>query len=373
MRKIIMENKKRIFGLDLMRATAILMVLSSHVLWIYPHSNSYFSQLFQVFGYLGVELFFVLSGFLIGKILYRLYLENDFTLHHVMTFLKRRWLRTLPNYYLVLMLNIFISFLIGYTISDVWKYFFFLHNFLAPMSSFFPESWSLSVEEFAYLLLPFALYFKTKVVQPKNKANFFLWVILGLIFFFFCAKVYYAFTTTNTTLSEWNTGIKAIVVYRLDAILYGVLAAWVAINHTLFWTKIRFISAVLGCLLFGFLFVGVGFFQLTIETFPNFWNIIYLPLTSIMCLLFLPFLSEWKVNHHAFFFKTITFISKISYSIYLLHYSVLLQLLHFYFPSKDMVGFSLHLYTIGYVCLTFVFSFLLYRFFEKPIMDWRDR
>jgi peptidoglycan/LPS O-acetylase OafA/YrhL len=368
-----MENKKRIFGLDLMRAIAILMVLSCHVLLIYPNSNGYFIQILQIFGYLGVELFFVLSGFLIGKILYNLYLENDYTIKNVLMFLKRRWLRTLPNFYLVLLLNIFISFLIGYTITDLWKYFFFFQNFITPMSSFFTESWSLSVEEYAYLLLPFALLFKTNVVKPNIKTNFFLWVILGLIFFFFCTKIFYAYTNTNTTLSQWNLGIKAVVIYRIDAVFFGVLAAWVAINLPIFWIKIRYISVLLGCLLFGFLFVGVGFFQFTIEKYPNFWNIFYLPITSIMCLLFLPFLSEWKVNQHPFSSNLITLISKISYSIYLLHYSVLLQLLQFYFPSKELVGYSLHLYSISYLCLTFAFSYLLYRFFEKPIIDWRDK
>ena len=103
-----LHSEKRIFGLDLMRAVAILMVLSSHLLWIYPPNNGIISQVFQLFGYLGVEIFFVLSGFLIGRIVYRLYLQDDFTISSVLYFLKRRWFRTLPNYYLVLLINILI-------------------------------------------------------------------------------------------------------------------------------------------------------------------------------------------------------------------------------------------------------------------------
>lgn len=73
------EQSERIFGLDVMRAMAIIMVLCSHILWIYPQNSSMISQFFQLFGFLGVEVFFVLSGFLIGTIFYKLYLKDDFS------------------------------------------------------------------------------------------------------------------------------------------------------------------------------------------------------------------------------------------------------------------------------------------------------
>jgi peptidoglycan/LPS O-acetylase OafA/YrhL len=111
MNKIVIENhqNKRIFGLDLMRTIAITMVVAGHCLWIYPQDDSLFHQLLQLFGFFGVEIFFVLSGFLIGKILYQLYLKADFSLATVFYFLKRRWFRTLPNYYLILLINILIA------------------------------------------------------------------------------------------------------------------------------------------------------------------------------------------------------------------------------------------------------------------------
>lgn len=74
-----MSSSKRIFGLDLMRAVAIMMVLCAHILSIYPHSSASITQLFSFFGFWGVELFFVLSGFLVGSILYNTYLKEDFT------------------------------------------------------------------------------------------------------------------------------------------------------------------------------------------------------------------------------------------------------------------------------------------------------
>ena len=61
---------------------------------------------------IGVEIFFVISGFLIGKIIYRIIQKDDFSFNDVREFWKRRWFRTLPNYYLVLLINILLWFLI---------------------------------------------------------------------------------------------------------------------------------------------------------------------------------------------------------------------------------------------------------------------
>lgn len=369
------QSADRIFGLDFMRAVAILMVLYGHCLVIYPESQTVLFQFGLIFGFLGVEVFFVLSGFLIGRILYRMYTEKVFSLKSVLGFLKRRWFRTLPNYYLVLIFNIIISLVIGYAVVDGWKYFLFLQNFNSPLLPFFPESWSLSVEEFAYLLLPLVLFAITTVINPKpaNKSKCFFGIILGLIMFFVSAKVYYAVTTESTTLHEWNLGLKAVVVYRLDAVFMGVLAAWVSLNFKGFWKKIRFPFAFSGLILFVGLFVGVGFFQISIEAFPYFWNVFYLPLTSFMCVLFLPLLSQWKSLKYNILKKGITFVSKISYSIYLLHYSVILQLLHYYFPTDKFSSGQLHAYAAFYLVITFFSASLLYKWYEKPMMDLRDR
>src|SRR4051812_30333605 len=108
-RPILMQDKshaKRIFGLDIVRAMAILLVMLAHTL---PGV-----QRFPVLGkvtyccaFFGVDLFFVLSGFLIGGIVIR-ELENDRlnASAGLLTFWKRRWFRTLPNYYLFLLVNV---------------------------------------------------------------------------------------------------------------------------------------------------------------------------------------------------------------------------------------------------------------------------
>jgi peptidoglycan/LPS O-acetylase OafA/YrhL len=365
--------KNRIFGLDLMRAIAILMVLSSHSLWIYPPNTNLITQICQLFGYWGVEIFFVLSGFLIGRIVYQLYLKDDFSFAEVIHFLKRRWFRTLPNYYLMLLLNIGIAFLIGYAIESGWNYFLFLQNFSSPMLPFFTESWSLSIEEFAYLLLPIALFFQAAVVKPTNKARFFLLVILGFIAFFTVTKILKASYNPPTSINQWNLGIKSVVIFRLDAIFIGVLFSWISLNFSVFWKKSKIILLIIGLCLMGFLFAGVGYFQLTFDKVPFFWNVWYLPLTSLTFALFLPFLSEWKSIKWTFIQKGIVWISLISYSIYLLHYGIVLQLMKHYFPTEGMALTLLHGYTFIYLMVTFGLSYLCYRFYEKPMTDLRDK
>ena len=183
-----MVNNTRVFGLDLMRAMAISMVLCSHILWIYNPNDGIIRQLFALFGFLGVEFFFVLSGFLIGRILYKIYTKDDFTIKSALGFLKRRWFRTLPNYFLVLIINIIITISLGYSIPKLGTYFIFLQNGFSKMPPFFPESWSLAVEEWAYIVLPVSLLLFSFLVKPKNKKLFFLIITLALIALFFSSN-----------------------------------------------------------------------------------------------------------------------------------------------------------------------------------------
>ena len=364
-------DPKRVFGLDLMRCAAILMVFIGHCAWLLPENDSITSQLLSLISFLGVEVFFVLSGFLIGRILYRTYVSDRFSISSVITFLKRRWFRTLPNYYLVLLINFGIAALIGYEVVDGWRYFLFLQNFASPLLPFFPESWSLSVEEFAYVLIPLVLLVGTKA-SPTTRRVIFLTATLALIAIFTLLRVYYNSNHVETTLAEWNIGLKSVVIYRLDSIFIGILCSWIYMNSHSFWRRTRYIWAVLGMIGLAFFTVGVGFLGLFIESWPFFWNVMYLPTVSITMALFLPVLSEWKSEAN-WIHKPVTFISLISYSIYLLHYSIILQLLKRLGDTATMDSVKLFFVTSSYIILTLSASYLLYRYFEKPIMDLRDR
>jgi peptidoglycan/LPS O-acetylase OafA/YrhL len=365
------QTQNRVFGLDLMRAMAILMVLFGHCVWIFPDSNTLFHQMMVLSGFLGVEVFFILSGFLIGKLLYDLYLREEFTFSKVLYFLKRRWFRTFPNYFLLLLVNIGIASIVGYATPELWKYFFFLQNFHTTMLSFFPESWSLAVEEYAYLVLPLFVFFATLLWKPKNKARFFLFAILALIAVFFCTKIYYQLTTANVSITQWNVSLKAVVLYRLDSIFIGVLCSWIYCNFKSFWHVNKHVFFVIGVCIFIFQFVAIGYFRLLIDTHPILWNVFYLPLVSVAVACFLPFLSDWKVET-SFIARPVLFISLVSYAVYLLHYSVVLQLLKHYIVYDSHSYVQLFGFIGAYVFITFFLSYLLYRFYEKPMMDLRD-
>ncbi len=364
------DDPKRVFGLDLMRAIAILMVVFAHCVWLFPESNGPFTQILNLFGFLGVEIFFVLSGFLIGRILYKLYIAENFTAHSVMKFLKRRWFRTLPNYYLVLLVNIAIAALIGYEISQTWRYFVFLQNFSGPLLPFFPESWSLSIEEFAYIFLP-AMLMLVAFLRLRNRSLVFVAMTIILIAACIYAKFDYHQANRNTSLDHWNVALKSVVIYRIDAIFIGVFCSWLYSVYRVEWRRTRFVWAVLGFVMMGFFTAGVGFLGLFIDRYPLFWNVLYLPLASVSIALFLPMLSEWKTEIRIVKYP-ITFISLISYSVYLLHYSVILQSLKQFGATDGFTDVQLVVMTTAYFTLTFILSYLLFRFYEKPITDLRE-
>ena len=98
------SQHNRIYGLDILRAFAILFVLYSHAFFlIMDHVNE---RVYNLLSLDGVTLFFVLSGFLIGGILIRTIENKGFGFKELLNFWTRRWFRTLPNYFLMLMVSL---------------------------------------------------------------------------------------------------------------------------------------------------------------------------------------------------------------------------------------------------------------------------
>ena len=77
--------------------------------------------------------------------------------------------------------------------------------------------------------------------------------------------------------------------------------------------------------------------------------------------------------YSTFFLKFIATLSIISYSIYLLHYTVILHTLKVLFPSEELRGIQLLGYTLFYWFVVLVLSYLLYRYFEKPMTSLREK
>lgn len=143
--------KNRLYGLDTLRAIAIIIVLIYHYKVVVSSENifGFMSQL----GWTGVDLFFVLSGYLIGnQILSAFAKGQDFSLK---LFYIRRILRTLPNYYFVLALYfIFPLALSGTATAPLWSFLTFTQNLDLRAGETFTHSWSLCIEEQFYLIFP---------------------------------------------------------------------------------------------------------------------------------------------------------------------------------------------------------------------------
>jgi peptidoglycan/LPS O-acetylase OafA/YrhL len=210
--------------------------------WITPKAQGLIPDMMGIAGALGVELFFGLSGFLIGRIIYRLYISDDFSFKTVSYVWLRRWFRTLPNYYLALIINAGLAIFIGFGLPDkLWTYFVFIQNFTIEMP-FFVESWSLSIEEFGYIIGPLLLYFTLFIKTKISRSKQFLYISVLILFVFALTKWLYAINDDVKTMTYWNSNLKAVVIYWLDAIYYGVFAAYVSLVKPKLWKTSKYIS-----------------------------------------------------------------------------------------------------------------------------------
>ncbi len=364
-------SAKRFFGLDFLRALSISLLLFSHSSWIY-NSSGILGKMQDASGFLGVELFIVLSGFLIGGILYKQFLHENYTLKDAGLFVTRRLMRVLPSYYFVILIITIIYFLFGFSVSEVWKYPLMIQNFSSPIPAFFPESWSLPVKEMGYIFVVILLLVVSNTFIKASKQVLFLMVVIGLIAFTILLKLYYDIHSDNLQLRIWSFSVRSVVIYRIDSVLMGVLFGYFYHNYKEFIMSKRKQFLAVGVLLFLVLFLGIVVFKLRLTNASWFWNILCLPLVSTAICLFIPFLLNWKSPPQAIG-NGITFICNIAYSIYLLHYSVVLFLLKYFIDTKDFGLWQLNLFAILYVSITVGLSYLFYTYFEKPINQFRAK
>ena len=156
-------NRKRQPGLDLLRALAIIVVVIYHI-GVFGFALPY--DLGR-FGWVGVDLFFVLSGYLIGgQLLASLARDGKISLGR---FFARRALRIMPAYLVVLAIYFGLPALREYPeISPLWKFLLSVQNIDLRGGTAFSHAWSLAVEDQFYLLLPFLLLF----LRRSRRARF---------------------------------------------------------------------------------------------------------------------------------------------------------------------------------------------------------
>ncbi len=379
-----LENEKRVFGLDVFRALAILIVLVGHANliltpWLGAPVGIRNITVGTVLGILftfvdGVDLFFALSGFLIGGILLRGFSRAQvFGREELTRFWLRRWLRTIPAYWLVLLINIalLLTLLPEDTLpgSDLVRYFVFVQNLTQDRYRFFQESWSLSVEEWFYFTFPCLLAGMGTLVAGRSRA----WVFVATCALYITVLVlgrglYAAEHLAAVPNASWQGELRRITLLRLDAILWGVLfAAFHAFREAAF-LRYRWHFAALGVALV----VGSpipGYVVRGAHQQPYMFAGYYTLLgAGYAC--FLPLASSIKKAKYRFL-RIFTFISVVSYSLYLVNYTLVLHLLMANVTPMTL-GRALVTY-FGYIGLSVALAALFYLMVEKPILAYRDR
>ncbi len=327
-------------------------------------------------GPVGVELFFVLSGFLIGGILIKLFQSTDFTFATVRGFWIRRWFRTLPNYWLILTLNIILFRFVKGNTLDPENYigYFFLQNLVHPnILNLFPEGWSLSVEEWFYLTLPVVMYLSSLIFRPADKGRFLLRVFMGYLCFFLLVRVANAFHPLNG--NDPDEGIRKVVLFRLDAVMYGVLFAWFSFYYKAALDRIKkplFIFSVLGSVVLYYFIVKyeLAFTPQPNHTFRFFTNAFLYMVIPVVFSCCLPYASGVKEFRNKYLAGAVRHISTVSYSIYLVHFSLFAMWFYNFKVSSVWMGIAQY---VLYWAVVIGTSSLLYRFFELPVMKLRDK
>lgn len=158
----------RLIGLDLLRLVAIVLVLGRHMelpAADWPEGWKWFLLTWHRGGWIGVDLFFVLSGFLISGLLFGEYKQRRVL--SLRRFYTRRWWKIYPPFLALIVITVAVK--LAYDPPIDWKAFFaeifFVQNYIPGLWGY---TWSLAVEEHFYLLLPFTLFF---LHQRRNKMS----------------------------------------------------------------------------------------------------------------------------------------------------------------------------------------------------------
>ncbi|MDC8760023.1 acyltransferase family protein [Janthinobacterium fluminis] len=226
-------TRPRIHGLDTLRALAIVLVFLNHYqLFV---SAAAFGPLGAV-GWMGVDLFFGLSGYLIGdQILAALRGGRPFSLTH---FYARRLLRTLPNFYCVLALYAcWPAFRGDAAMLPLWKYLTFTQNINLSPGTAFSHAWSLCVEEQFYMLLP-AL---ALLIAARRRSLRWAWgaiaagIVAGML-----ARAYLWDEQVGHARGglSYYKYIYYSTLCRFDELLAGVALALLKNHHARLWSRL---------------------------------------------------------------------------------------------------------------------------------------
>lgn len=353
------HNGDRIFGLDLLRAIAVVLVVHSHADDLL---DAYWPMDPGAAALDGVTVFFVLSGYLIGNILLKLTAMSAVPWsRRLLDFWQRRWLRTLPNYYLFLLVNVALvagHWSPGILNINTLAYVVFLQNFIIPLDLFFWESWSLAVEEWFYLLFPLMLALGVGWLRLPWRPGY---MIIALLFVAVPTVLRIPASAAVENAFMLDLLVRKIVVMRLDSIACGALMAWCMARWPAEGMRHRHMLLLLGSALLAF---TVPWSLRGDLVYNGTWHC---TLSACSIALMLPFLSQWRNFRWS---APITVLSLVSYALYLTH----MPLRNFFLlwvKGQDLPT-TVMLY-VGYYLASIAAAAVVYAFWERPFMALRER
>lgn len=307
-------------------------------------------------GYLGVDIFFVISGYLITSILVQDITSDKFS---YLNFYNRRIKRIYPVFiFTIAMVSVIASALFLYEETEQLRKtielsFVFLSNFyFAHGQSYFDLSanenpvlhiWSLAVEEQFYLIFPLLLVWGYKRYKSLFFKKLILWLFLCFMLMSFIPKSGYDLVRLHNTYY--------ISFIRFPELLVGSYLALLekkANRHAKIMLNLGFVGLLL----------TLFFYHKGMPFLPG----LYLLLPCILTAIVIYFSSLPSFVNAFLSSKPLVFIGKLSYSLYLFHW-VFISFSFYITGEKSLSLFAI----LNIVILSFLFSFLSYRFLEQPI------
>jgi peptidoglycan/LPS O-acetylase OafA/YrhL len=361
-------SEKRVPELDGLRGVAILLVVIFHYRYGVPGFapgtiGAYFVAPFVRMGWSGVDLFFVLSGFLICGLLLRL---SDITLRG---FYLRRAARTMPLY--VVMLALFVLG-VGFqrsgwldlpnlfgSVHSLWPYFLLVQNNAYAINAvdlnFITPSWSLAIEEQFYLLFPLLF-----IVQPRRR------VVLGIL----SAMVAISVLLRSTPIFGTEDGVASLTAWQyfftlchLDGLAVGAIISITLADAR--WRALLQSNALLLIAIFVLLGSGVlaeAKWTGLLGPFLTLWLSLFYGIALILAALAHPVVGFLR-------FRVLRFFGDISYGLYLFHVPTLALLTAFFvLPQADPLSQRPVLCTLIAITVSVTLAVVSRRFLELPVI-----
>lgn len=354
---------KRLRELDFLRGVAIVLVLLRH-----QHLSTYTVNM----GWIGVDLFFVLSGFLVSGLLFQEYLK--FGNIKPGLFLVRRGFKIYPIYYLTYPIYILLN-INNLSTTGIAADLTFTQNYIVGWGFAYPASWSLAVEEHFYfgltLVLWYCINYKKRNLQASNNHFFSVpKVIISIMAVCLILRLLSNYYSHNL-IAKNNT----MTHLRIDSLLAGVFIAYCyyfkLISLQNFFTKYKKALLVI-C------FAGLSWTPFIVPLPSYFVKTIGFTLLFISFgILLLYFLLTPDINqkiNKIFSTPVVTLFSKIgycSYSIYIIHTFInaliAKAIIYFNLPDINVVNF------IASVALSVIAGIFMTYKIEKYFLTLRNK